>query len=429
MPRKSPKVDAGMKLLRDGNVKTFAEAARRVGCSPSSLTTRWQNEESEPFQADDGDEVSSIVDKALALEEEPEVPEPSPEEKELARRLISAQSGRTRALSEARVAKNLLKEREEQIENLQKIIALKDEVARVARPEWLEFARDDGVHHATALALWSDYHFGEVVEASEMNWFNAYNPEIAEIRMRAFFEKTIMLSRTYLTGVSYDGIVMASLGDGISGNIHEEFMNTNELSNYEASVQLVPMLEEGIGNLADEFGKVHVPCVPGNHPRDSRQPRYKKRSAHNADTMIMQLVAQKFANDDRVTFDIPDGISADFQIYDTKFRAEHGDEAKGGGGIQGAMLPLALLTHKRRKQAEAEGTPFDVLLLGHWHQWMSLPTKGFVVNGSGKGFDEYARGKGFEPEEPQQALMIVTPEYGVSVQAPIFVGDREAEGW
>lgn len=308
-------------------------------------------------------------------------------------------------------------------------LALAQTAQQRKAPRWLTPAKPRKGNRGTLVACFSDFHFGEVVEPAEMNWYNAYNPAIAEQRIRRFFERTIRMSRDYLSGVTYDGIVLASLGDTISGDIHEEFCETNELSNYEAVPEVIPLIEAGIGMLLEEFGRVHYVGVPGNHPRDSRKPRYKKRSAHNADTMISRLLARRFDGVKGFTFDIPDAFSADFQVYGTRFRAEHGDEAKGGGGIQGAMLPLALRTHRVRKQAQAEGVPFDVLLMGHWHQYMSLVSKGFLVNGAGKGYDEYARGKAFDPEPPQQALLLVTPEHGVGVQAPIFVGKRDEEGW
>lgn len=414
-------MDAAVKLVREGKVSSFAEAARRAGCPPSGVSARWNSTEKgkPPFKK----EAVKVKPAEKAADEE------SPKEKELARRLRETQKGRDAARAESRSATLENKRLEEDLSKLEATLGIIKAVENAPRPDWTVTPEPSGKHRAILMAAFSDFHIGEVVEPGEMAFYNAYNPTIAEQRVRRFFERTILMSRRFLTGVKYDGIVMPNLGDTISGDIHEEFCETNGLTNYEAVTVAVPLLVEGIGLFADEFGKVHVPCVPGNHPRDSRKPRYKKRSAHNADTLISQLVASHFKNDDRVTFDIPDGISADFEVYDTKFRIEHGDEAKGGGGIQGAMLPIALRTHRVRKQSQAEGKPFDVLMIGHWHQLMSMPAQGFICNGAGKGYDEYARGKGFAPEPPQQALIVVTPEHGIGVQAPLFVQHRKKEGW
>lgn len=372
---------------------------------------------------------SSAVRRAKVISDIP--PESTPAEEELARQLLTVEASRSKNTAKLAAARRQVQGLEDDNDKLQRALDLVTTVESVPHPEWTKGAKRARGHRGTLLAAWSDYHIGEAVNPAEMNGYNAYNVEIAEQRVRRFFERTIVVSRDYLAGVTYDGIVMPSLGDTISGDIHDEFVQTNELTNYESVPHAVAWLGEGIGMLADEFGKVHVPCVPGNHPRDSRQPRYKKRSAHNADTLISRLVAQNFHNDDRVTFDIPASLDADFSIYGAKFRIEHGDEVAGsGGGVQGALPALVRHTHKRRKQAQAEGVPFDYLLMGHWHQLMPLLGAGFIVNGSGKGYDEYARGKGFAPELPQQFLGLVTPERGLTAQYPLFVArNSKDEGW
>jgi hypothetical protein len=120
--------------------------------------------------------------------------------------------------------------------------------------------------------------------------------------------------------------------------------------------------------------------------------------------------------DDRVTFDIPDSADVRFDVYRTRFLLTHGDQTKGGGGIGGIWPPIKRMVQQKRTQYAHN--PFDVLLCGHWHQ---LVWGGdFVVNGSLKGFDEYALLSRFPPERPQQALFLVTPDNGITFQAPVF---------
>jgi hypothetical protein len=66
--------------------------------------------------------------------------------------------------------------------------------------------------------------------------------------------------------------------------------------------------------------------------------------------------------------------------------------------------------------------------MGHWHQY--LPTPYLIVNGSTKGYDEYAFINNFQFEPPQQALAIVAPKHGITFHAPVFCqADRKKEGW
>jgi len=84
----------------------------------------------------------------------------------------------------------------------------------------------------------------------------------------------------------------------------------------------------------------------------------------------------------------------------------------------------------RAKKAQwylTTGQQFDTLWLGHWHQY--LPSPSMVVNGTMKGYDEYAFVSNFSYEPPQQALAVVAPEKGITIHAPIFCVDRRREKW
>ena len=69
--------------------------------------------------------------------------------------------------------------------------------------------------------------------------------------------------------------------------------------------------------------------------------------------------------------------------------------------------------------------PWDTLICGHWHQLMQLPD--LIVNGSLKGYDEYAFQNNFEWEAPAQALWITHPEHGITFQMPVYLGEGKRE--
>ena len=52
-----------------------------------------------------------------------------------------------------------------------------------------------------------------------------------------------------------------------------------------------------------------------------------------------------------------------------------------------------------------------------------------MVNGSLKGYDEYAAVSNFGFEAPAQGLFLMTPEHGKTWTAPILPMDRKAEKW
>lgn len=301
------------------------------------------------------------------------------------------------------------------------------EGAAIQPPKWLAPTRSNKAKKATLVVMLSDTHFDEVVEPNEVDYLNAYNRRIAEQRLRAWAENTIKMARHYLAGLTYDGVVVILGGDIFSGDIHEELAQTNEDTILGSLLHWSEQLAAALDLLADEFGKIHVASVPGNHGRLTRKPRAKLRSRTNLDWLLAKMVQRHYRNDRRFTFQIADGADTLISIYDWGHLITHGDQAKGGGGIGGIWPTIMRLRARKAQRHMATDKPFDTLWMGHWHQLIMTP--GLVVNGSLKGTDEYAFIGNFGHEPPQQALAVVTPEHNVTWQCPIFVADRKKERW
>lgn len=299
-------------------------------------------------------------------------------------------------------------------------------------PDWTRKpgARKPGRHRGTLTLQLSDTHFDEVVDPEQMYGYNAYDRRIAELRLHATAEKTIDMSRTYFGGVDYDGLVIMATGDIFSGDIHEELARTNQTSLYKSCRDWVAKMVAFLELLADDYGRVHVAAVVGNHGRNAKKPIYKNRAFNNIEWMFWHWVADWFAakGDKRLTFQIADSLQGYVTIYDTRYSIEHGDEFKGGSGISGAKAPLALGQHRASVQHIAMEQPLDWMVIGHFHQYQP-PSQGLILGGSLKGYDEFAAGKHLRPEPPQQGLWVTTPERGPTVYAPVQPQNRKAEGW
>lgn len=362
---------------------------------------------------------------------------PTPDEHEnqvaavvsLQKKILEVERQRSEARLAAKSLRLSLDEKEDELQRAHIQLSLYER-EYLDEPNWLSKESRDKKHHGTLLSFLSDTHYGEVVNPLEMGGSNAYNMEIALQRTIRFFDKAIMLARNYTTGVTYDGIVLALGGDLISGDIHDELVETNEMSTYDTIVEVLPWLRKGIERWAEEFGKVHVVSAPGNHGRNSKKPRHKGRSANNADTHIARLLGQLFEGEKNITFNIPQSSDVDFRVYNHGFVLEHGDAFKSTTGSQiGALGPARRGTIAKQNAKAREGKAFDYMLIGHYHQFIPAYTQGFVMNGSVKGYDEYAKNLALTPEQPQQALLIVTPEHGITGTYPIIVSKRDEEGW
>ncbi len=287
-------------------------------------------------------------------------------------------------------------------------------------PKWMAApkSRKASAHHATALLLLSDLHLDEVVNLAETNGANEYDREIAQARLEAVIEGTIKLCGGYVTGVEFDGIVVALLGDIITGVIHEELARTNEAPPTASVVHWVPILASAIKRLADHFGKVHVPCVDGNHDRTYAKIPAKQRAESSFAWIIYSWLSGVLADDDRITFSLTPAPEQVTSIYSTRFLLSHGDSFRSAGGVGGIYPSMLKWLHRKHQLFDAIGKPWDIAIMGHWHTYLTGPD--FLVNGSLKGVDEYAMKMGFGFEPPRQALAIVTPERGVVQQMPVY---------
>lgn len=285
-------------------------------------------------------------------------------------------------------------------------------------PKWLSKTPPHDDFEGIPLTIWSDWHWGEVVDPAAVESINKYDMAVAQKRARALVEKTIYLCQRLEK--TYPGIVVCLGGDMISGDIHDELSESNELPTMPIMLDLFGVLIECLSKLADNFGKVFVPCVAGNHGRNTTKPRFKNHNYSNFDWLLYCLLEKHFARDKRVQFYIPDGLDASFAVYGHRFMLTHGHMlgTAGGDGIIGAIGPIMRGDFKTRRSNEAVGMPYDTLLIGHYHQY--IPLDRIVVNGSLKGYCEYAKYKlRATPEPPRQALLFVHPEQGITSQRPI----------
>jgi len=301
-----------------------------------------------------------------------------------------------------------------------KIIGLSEESPQV--PPWLIKAKKSGRPTGTPTLFLSDLHWGEVVDPNQVGGVNEYNLEIAHQRIRMCVEKTIMLLTEHITTIDYPGIVLALGGDMVSGDIHDELVATNAKEIMPVVLDLWGVLMWVIETLADKFGHVFIPCVTGNHGRNTHKIRAKGRNFTSFDWLLYQFLAKHFDNDPRVQFLIPDGSDAYYRVYEHRYLLTHGDQFRGGDGMIGALGPIIRGDHRKRSRNAQIDMEYDTMLLGHWHQLIQL--RRLIVNGSTKGYCEYAWASNFGFEPPQQALWINSPGHGITFSMPVHLGEK-----
>ena len=212
---------------------------------------------------------------------------------------MSRQLGKAR--TEASVLKAQVRELEADLDQAEMRSQLFTQLAghTYKSPKWLTTTpkKSSGV----VCTILSDTHFDEVVRPEEIGYRNEYNREIAVARLETYFQKIILLTKDYITGINYEGCVLFLGGDIFSGDIHEELSETNEDTMLASVIFWTEQITAGINLLAEHFEYVHIPCVVGNHGRRTRKPRMKLRVKDNFDWFLSKTLEQRFLDNKKVT--------------------------------------------------------------------------------------------------------------------------------
>lgn len=309
----------------------------------------------------------------------------------------------------------------------------------LAPPEWLTGKTVKNGSRGGPITIWSDFHYGEVIDGDQINGVNKFNAKVAMYRFHKLVDVTIDLSFNHMgrANIDYPGIVVCLGGDMIGGDIHEELARTNDRTPHQSVHDLVDLLGAGLERMASKFNRVFVPCVVGNHGRSTHKPSMKNRVFTNYDWSVYCTLERDFRKDKRIQFMVPSSADAHFTLFGHRFLLTHGDSlgVKGGDGIIGSIGPIMRGLMKLHASKAQIGMDFDTAAICHWHQYLTLP--GLIVNGSLKGYDEFSmlalRAK---YQRPTQALSFVHPEHGITAQWPVYLeglqaGDRDKVwvGW
>ncbi len=298
-------------------------------------------------------------------------------------------------------------------------------------PNWvLKSARGKSLNGVPLLSL-SDWHLGSRINKEETGGSNTFDAEVARTRTKRLIVAVKDLALAHMANPQYPGMVVAISGDIINGAIHDELAETNEMAPQQQFLFAEELLIWVLNELHSDFGKLFVPCVIGNHGRDTTRPRFAGAAHHSYEWNLYHQLRIHFRGNQHIRFHIPDETDACYKILDHRFHQTHGDNlgVKGGDGIIGAIGPIARGAFKVGRSEAQIDRPFDTMILGHWHTYMprgdAIPV---TVNGCLCGYNEYARLKLRVPySRPSQSLAFIHEKYGFTAQWPVYLDEARQE--
>ena len=275
--------------------------------------------------------------------------------------------------------------------------------------------KSSGNTPVTAVVLASDWHIEEIVKSEKVNGLNEFNLSIAQKRIEEFFQHTLKLIEKEKQNAKIETLVLALLGDFISGNIHEELLENCSLRPIEAIIEVQNQIVSGIHFLLRNSKlNLVIPCHVGNHTRITKKVHISTEQGNNLEYFMYHNLANYFRGNKRVTFLIADGYLSYVKVYDFMIRFHHGHAMKYGGGIGGLFIPTFKAISQWQKMKHA-----DLDCFGHFHQFKDGGN--FICNGSIIGYNSFALQIKADYETPRQTFFLIDSKRGCkTVTTPIL---------
>ena len=265
----------------------------------------------------------------------------------------------------------------------------------------------------SAIAVLSDWHWEETVFKDQTLGLNEYSPEIARRRAKHTFQKIAEYYDRYT--VQAEELIVAVLGDMITGFIHEELEETNSLSPMQAMFEVLEVLVSGLEFLSKETKskKILVPCCFGNHSRTTKKRRVKTEWRHSYEYAMYERMQALFAKHPKIRIKTAKGYFNYVDCQQRVIRFHHGHSIKFCGGVGGITIPV------NKKIARWDiSRRADLDVFGHFHG--HLEGGKWFCNGSLIGVTEYSLDLGCDPAKPTQGFIVYDRAYGVRTVARII---------
>lgn len=321
---------------------------------------------------------------------------------------------KTRLKNELATIRGKYKEALNAIETQEQQLGVISELRDSVDPQPITPKHAKGTGEGTVVAVLSDWHSEELV-GEELGGLNVFNPDICTDRVQRCFRAILRLTDLLKQDIRIDNILLALLGDFITGQIHgAENAEKNAAPPMHAIVVAQNHLISGIDFLlAHSDYRLTLVCNSGNHARTTFTTRFASENGHSLEYLLYCHLEAYYHNEPRVTVHVAPGMHSYQRVYDTTIRFQHGHAIKYGGGVGGIYIPVNKAISQWNKARVA-----DLDVFGHFHQLRDGGN--FLCNGSLIGYNSFAQSIKADFEEPKQLLFLIDKKRGRTCTWPIL---------
>lgn len=262
----------------------------------------------------------------------------------------------------------------------------------------------------------SDLHIDEIIHADEVNGINEYNPAIAWDRFCHLVDGITWLTNMHHSSYDFPYGILWLGGDGFSGHIHPELVETTAQAPLESAFALSEMYDYLLRRVLKETPVAHWVVVTshGNHGRMTIDKRIATAAQHNLEYFLYLFLRDRWKEEERLSFHVSKAMVKYVRLWGYTLRFTHGDAINYGGGIGGITIPVNKAISQWDTVVKA-----DITHIGHFHQQMNLPH--LACNGSLIGYSPYSMHIKARLEKPRQNFYVLDSKEGMCLSTPIWV--------
>ncbi len=290
-------------------------------------------------------------------------------------------------------------------------------------PHVVKAKSSTGESESAAVVVWSDWHNEEYVDPAKVNGLNSFNLEVFHKRCTRLFQGTQRLWYILNKDTSIKTLIIAAIGDFISGNLHGDQQESNQLGPTMAIENALTEVVTGIKFLLENTSleEVIVVCKSGNHGRFTIKQRHNTESENSLEYLMFCNLKRLFADDPRVKVIVDKGYLSHVVLFGNyTIRIHHGHDIKYGGGVGGIYIPVNKKIANWNRSIIPGLPPVQLDVFGHFHQYIDADN--FIANGSLIGYNPYSIAIGAPYQPPQQAMFLINKRYNAKTMAtPIFL--------
>jgi len=307
----------------------------------------------------------------------------------------------------------------------QKVLAARVPLPKIPKKVLATKTKDMGFDTAQhAVACFSDYHYGSLVDPTVTGGIGGYSCAIARHRLADWRDGVLRFTQMMSQSIDVPVLHLLALGDDMEGNGH--MFGTQgmqmEISPYFQFLGFVADMTDTIIDLLTRFEKIHVYKVFGNHGRMSGS----KKDAFDPDNIELMawhtIEARVGAITDRVTFDISPAFFMVADILGSSFYIRHGD------GVNLHATYTGVVENKLAMNSIV-GEVLNYMVLGHHHTASEREEEidGAVIsNGCFVGPSLLAlKMRKPRANRPSQEMFFVHPKHGITHRQRIHLATSE----